>query len=281
MYGTGADTLDGLLELPAPRRTEMKKMEAPPGITGALANLGHRLSDQTVGNILKRYGIPTAPERKKTTTWPEFIRSHTAVLAATDFFTTEVWTPRGLVTYYVLFVMHVATRRVHIAGLTPSPDERWMTQIARNITMAEDGKVSAVDGPAIVVSVSVRGTGMKVHHACVLVAAAFLVGIGALHPVTGLHAQTSGEVRAQELGVRAEQGDAVAEYTLGLMYADGDGVEKSDVEALSLLIRAVSHAFGEDYDVYAEMRDALTARMTAEDVAEARRRASEWEPTEP
>jgi len=177
--------------------------------------------------------------------------------------------------------MPVATRRVHIAGLTPSPDERWMTQIARNITMAEDGKVSAVDGPAIVVSVSVRGTGMKVHHACVLVAAAFLVGIGALHPVTGLHAQTSGEVRAQELGVRAEQGDAVAEYTLGLMYADGDGVEKSDVEALSLLIRAVSHAFGEDYDVYAEMRDALTARMTAEDVAEARRRASEWEPTEP
>ena len=139
MYGTGADTLDGLLELPAPRRTEMKKMEAPPGITGALANLGHRLSDQTVGNILKRYGIPTAPERKKTTTWPEFIRSHTAVLAATDFFTTEVWTPRGLVTYYVLFVMPVATRRVHIAGLTPSPDERWMTQIARNITMADAG----------------------------------------------------------------------------------------------------------------------------------------------
>ena len=108
-------------------------------IVGALANLGHKVSDQTVGNILQRHGIPPAPERKKTTTWKEFIRSHQAVLAATDFFTTEVWTLSGLVTYYVLFVMHVATRRVHIAGLTPFPTEFWMTQVARNLTMADVG----------------------------------------------------------------------------------------------------------------------------------------------
>ena len=56
-------------------------------------------------------------------------------------------------------------------------------------------------------------------------------------------------------------------------------MERNDVEALALFIRAVSHAFGEDYDVYAEQQDALTARMTGEDVAEARRIASEWEPT--
>ncbi len=68
-------------------------------IAGALANLGHEMSDQTVGNILKRHDIPTAPERKKATTWNEFIRSHRDVLAATDFFTTEVWTLSGLVTY--------------------------------------------------------------------------------------------------------------------------------------------------------------------------------------
>ncbi len=105
-------------------------------IAGALANLGYEVSDQTVGNILKRQGIPTAPERKKTTTWKDFIRSHRDVLAATDFFTTEVWTPRGLVTYYILFIMHVATRRVHIAGLTRFPNELWMTQVARNLTMA-------------------------------------------------------------------------------------------------------------------------------------------------
>ena len=120
---------------------------------------------------------------------------------------------------------------------------------------------------------------MRVHHARVITVAAVLAGIGTLFPITHLHAQTSGEVRAQELRVRAEQGDAVAEYTLGLMYADGDGVEKNDVEALTLFTRAVEHAFGEEYDVYSEQRDSLAARMTGEQVAEARRRASEWEPT--
>lgn len=108
-------------------------------IAGALANLGYTLSDQTIGNILKRHGIPPAPARKKTTTWTDFIRAHRDVLAATDFFTTEVWTVRGLVTYYVVFVMHVATRRVQIAGLTPFPNEVWMTQIARNLTMSDVG----------------------------------------------------------------------------------------------------------------------------------------------
>ena len=58
-------------------------------IAGALANLGHAVSDQTVGNILKRHGIPPAPKREKTTMWREFVRSHTALLAATDFFTTR------------------------------------------------------------------------------------------------------------------------------------------------------------------------------------------------
>lgn len=72
-------------------------------IVGALANLGHTVSDQTVGNILRRHGVAPAPERKHTTTWAAFIRAHLAVLAATDFFTVEVLSLRGLVTYYVLF----------------------------------------------------------------------------------------------------------------------------------------------------------------------------------
>ena len=104
-------------------------------IQGALRHLGYSISDQTVGNILKRHGIPPAPEREKTTTWAEFVKSHLDVLVATDFFTTEVWTWCGLVTYYVLFFLHVGTRRVHIAGMTPHPNAAWMQQIARNETM--------------------------------------------------------------------------------------------------------------------------------------------------
>jgi transposase InsO family protein len=104
-------------------------------IAGALVHLGYDISDQTVGNILKRRGLPPAPERKKTTTWKEFIRSHMDVLWATDFFTTEVWTLGGLVTYYVLFFIHLETRQVYIAGVTPHPNEAWMRQIARNVTM--------------------------------------------------------------------------------------------------------------------------------------------------
>jgi hypothetical protein len=97
-------------------------------IAGALANLGYVISDQTVGNVLRRHSLPTAPERKRTTTWPVFIRTHLALLAGTDFFTAEVLTLRGLVTYYVLFFIHLKSRRVDIAGITVHPDEPWMKQ---------------------------------------------------------------------------------------------------------------------------------------------------------
>ena len=108
-------------------------------IVGALANVGHQISDQTVGNILKAHGIEPAPERKRQTTWKTFIDSHWDVLGAIDFTTIEVWTKGGLVTFYLLFVMELATRRVHFAGCTPNPDEAWMKQIARNLTDVEDG----------------------------------------------------------------------------------------------------------------------------------------------
>ena len=108
-------------------------------IAGALANLGYPLSDQSVGNILRRNGIVPAPERKHTTTWKEFIRAHLDVLAGTDFFTVEVLTLRGLVTFYVLFFIHLETRKVEVAGITAHPNERWMKQVARNVTMDEWG----------------------------------------------------------------------------------------------------------------------------------------------
>jgi transposase InsO family protein len=108
-------------------------------IVGALANLGHQVSDQTVGNILKAHGIEPAPERKRQTTWKSFLQSHWDVLGAIDFTTIEVWTTRGLVTYYLLFVMELATRRVHLAGCTPNPHDPWMQQMARNLTDVVDG----------------------------------------------------------------------------------------------------------------------------------------------
>ncbi len=104
-----------------------------------MANLGYKLSDQTVGNILQRHGMPPTQERKRTTTWADFIRTHLSVLAGTDFFSVEVLTLRGLVTYYVLFFIHLEIRRVEIAGITPHPNEAWMKQIARNITTDEWG----------------------------------------------------------------------------------------------------------------------------------------------
>src|SRR5579862_1383100 len=108
-------------------------------IVGALSNLGHQVSHQTVANVLKRHGLEPAPERQKKTSWKEFIRCHTEVLAAVDFFTVEVWTGAGLLSYYVLTFMRVGSRRVCIAGLTTSPDAGWMQQMARNVTMAETG----------------------------------------------------------------------------------------------------------------------------------------------
>ena len=100
------------------------------------------MSDQTVGNILKRNGVPPSTNRDQETSWTKFIKNHQDVIAAGDFFTTEVVTPIGLITYYVLFFIHIGSRTVHIAGITPHPNERWMKQVARNITIAGWGFLS-------------------------------------------------------------------------------------------------------------------------------------------
>ena len=76
-------------------------------MVGALLNLGHVVSDQTIGNILRRHGLAPAPKRSQNTNWKDFIAAHMAVLAGVDFFTVEVLTWRGLATYYVLFFLHL------------------------------------------------------------------------------------------------------------------------------------------------------------------------------
>ncbi len=103
-------------------------------IQGALDNLGYTVAASTVANILKRHGIVPAPERSKQTSWRTFLKAHWDVIAATDFFTIEVWTSSGLVTYYILFVIHLETRRIQIAGVTTEPNSVFMMQVARNLT---------------------------------------------------------------------------------------------------------------------------------------------------
>ncbi len=135
----GRPRIDGEIERLVVRMARENSGWGYDRIVGAMANLGYMLSDQTVGNILQRHGIQPAPKRQHTTTWADFIRTHMAVLAGTDFFSVEVLTLRGLVTYYVLFFIHLESRKVEIAGMTPHPNEAWMKQIARNVTMEEWG----------------------------------------------------------------------------------------------------------------------------------------------
>ncbi len=108
-------------------------------IQGALENLGHKLARSTIANILKRNAIEPAPDRLRKTPWKEFLTQHFEQIVAADFFTVEVWTPKGLRRYMVLFFLDLSTRRVQIAGISATANGLWMGQVARNLTDAVDG----------------------------------------------------------------------------------------------------------------------------------------------
>ncbi|MFT5289714.1 MAG: putative transposase [Planctomycetota bacterium] len=103
-------------------------------IQGELKDVGHQVASTTI--VLKENGIEPAPDRPSS--WRAFLRSHWGEVAATDFFTTEVWTSGCLVTFYTLFVIDLKTRRVHIAGVTTKPDAAFVAQVARNLTDVVD-----------------------------------------------------------------------------------------------------------------------------------------------
>jgi transposase InsO family protein len=106
-------------------------------IQGALKNVGHRVGRSTIAAILKAEGIPPSGERP--TSWRTFLRAHWPALLAADFFTTEVWTARGLATYYIVFIIELQSRRVHVAGLTRYPDEAFVMQAIRGMANPIDG----------------------------------------------------------------------------------------------------------------------------------------------
>jgi putative transposase len=88
-------------------------------IQGAVKHLGYTISDQTVGNILKRHSILPAPKRKKTVTWREFVRIHLDLLLAADYFNGEVWNWFGLMISPFLWFVHFIQRRVHSVVIGP------------------------------------------------------------------------------------------------------------------------------------------------------------------
>ena len=106
-------------------------------IQGELKGLGHTVASTTIANVLKANGIKPAPDRPSS--WRSFLQAHWGQIAATDFFSVEVWTPTGLRTMYALFVIDLKTRVVHLAGITANPDESFVAQVARNLTDAVDG----------------------------------------------------------------------------------------------------------------------------------------------
>jgi hypothetical protein len=106
-------------------------------IQGALKNVGHRVGRSTIRRILKAAGLPPVPQRP--TSGQPFLNAPWGVIAGADFFTTDVWTWQGLVTYDTVFVLDVASRRVQILGSTPDPNELCVQQVVRLATAADDG----------------------------------------------------------------------------------------------------------------------------------------------
>jgi putative transposase len=106
-------------------------------IHGELCRLGYRIGASTIWTILHRAGVEPAP-RRSALSWRQFLRVQANGVLAVDFFTVDTVFLQRL---YVLFVLGLATRRVHVLGVTPHPGGDWVTQQARNLLMGLESRV--------------------------------------------------------------------------------------------------------------------------------------------
>lgn len=101
-----------------------------------MSHRGHKIARSTIAEILKRHGLEPAPDRRRKTTWQEFLTRHWELIVVADFFTVEVWTRRGLQRFVVLFFLELSTRQVEVAGIVSTANGVWM---GRKATDAVDG----------------------------------------------------------------------------------------------------------------------------------------------
>ena len=137
--GPGRPRTAGEMEALVVRMADENRHWSYRRIQGAMSNLGHQLARSTIAGIRERHGIEPAPERRRKTTWKEFLTRHWELSVAADSFTVEVWTRRGLQRFIVLFFIELSTRKMEIAGIASIANGLWMSQIGRNLTDAVDG----------------------------------------------------------------------------------------------------------------------------------------------